>query len=444
MGAKAINLLYVHSSSIGYGAYGTNLAEALKALQVDVYDDLPGRETPEWDRETEHLANTRGLRSGIAEVVCWISTPTHARGWYRNQRPMLSTMWESMTLPESFRETLHEFGTVIVPSVQNVELFSQYHGDVRLCYLGVDPSTWHYTKRTPPGAFFDFLIAGSGPRKGTDLAYKAFLKVFGKNGSWPQDGPIPRLVMKTPRAEDFYHERVQIIGGRISTEAEVALYETAHCYIQPSRGEGFGLMPLQAIAQGCPTILTDAHGHKAYSHLGLGISAKPSQAAYFIYGDAGEWWEPSLDELCDRMKWVYDNWEQATFEAYHNSQNVLSHGFTWEHCAKRFLDIIGDSQPLKNPGEWYAPTLQMFPIVTITDWQCDIAGSHYQFRQGKEYWETADVKRILFEAGLLDPICFRDGESGLLPQQIERYQENSARYENCQLCGQKLHGEVRV
>ena len=37
-----------------------------------------------------------------------------------------------------------------------------------------------------PDNEFVFLTAGSGPRKGNDLAYKAFLTVF---KSWPKDGP---------------------------------------------------------------------------------------------------------------------------------------------------------------------------------------------------------------------------------------------------------------
>lgn len=437
---KALNLLYVHTEKIGYGSLGVNLAREIERQGVTVWDDLPGNPTPRSDLEMEHLSNVRGLSSGIAKTAAWVSTPTHALGWWKGQSPVIFTMWESMTLPESFRETLHEFDTVIVPSQQNLELFAQYHSNVQLCLLGVDPHVWHYKARRPPGVFFDYLIAGSGPRKGTDLAYAAFCRLYGKEHSWPRGGPIPRLVMKTPRGEDFYHERIQIIGGRISKEAEVSLYESAHCYVQPSRGEGFGLMPLQAIAQGLPTVLSNAHGHASYAHLGLGVSCTPSKAAYFIYGDAGEWWEPSLDELCDRMKWVYENWEQATFDAYHNAMNVVSQKFTWDQCAKRFLGIIGDGHlgVLKNPDGFYEPTLQRFEIVTNRDWHCDVAGASYQFIKGKSYYDVADVKRILFESGLLDPVCLNYDGNGLLPDQMERLGKYTATHEHCQLCGQEL------
>ena len=60
-------------------------------------------------------------------------------------------------------------------------------------------------------------------------------------------------------------ERIHLMTGKLTSEEEVALYSMCHVYVQPSRGEGFGLRPLQAIAQGCPTIATNAHGHAAFS-----------------------------------------------------------------------------------------------------------------------------------------------------------------------------------
>src|SRR6266571_789770 len=101
-----LNLLYVHGESIGYGRYGINLAKQLQALGVDVYDHLPAPDD-RGSRDLEHLAHLNtGKRSKVCNVVCWVSVPTHARGWWKGQYPVVSTMWESSHLPESFRETL--------------------------------------------------------------------------------------------------------------------------------------------------------------------------------------------------------------------------------------------------------------------------------------------------------------------------------------------------
>ena len=79
MTSPCISLLYVHSDSIGYGRYGSYLAREIAKQDITVYDHLPGLDA-EQEKATAHL-NT-GHRKGVAKVVAWISTPTHATGWY--------------------------------------------------------------------------------------------------------------------------------------------------------------------------------------------------------------------------------------------------------------------------------------------------------------------------------------------------------------------------
>lgn len=403
-----INLNYVPSESIGYGRLGLNLARGLTSRGVTVYDHMPPPEGVAFDE-----AAAQGRHAGTSSTACWVSVPTHARGWWSTQTPVVFTMWEAMRLPESFRDTLHHFDTVLVPSDQNVELFSDYHPNVKRVLLGVDPVEWHHVERTPPGAFFDFLIGGSGARKGTDLAFAAFLKAFPTTG----DGPIPRLIMKNPKGEPFDHERVMVIKGKLEPADEQALYASAHCYLQPSRGEGFGLQPLQAMAQGLPTILTDAHGHESFAHLGYGIGATPAPSAYFIYGDAGDWWEPDLDELVDQMRWVYDNWGHAVEKARVGAA-VIAQDFTWDNTVDQFLDAVDLSQPF-TPGVWFEPSPLKFRIRTNRNMTLNVAGTNYTFKAGIDYMGLSDVKRVLAEGGHLTSDCIADGD-GLTDEQVAR------------------------
>lgn len=425
-----LNLLHVHGPMIGYGRLGVELDRALRRMGIETFDHMPDP-----DGYYEHFGN----ESRICGTVCWVSTPTHARGWWKGQTPIIFTMWEATELPESFRENLHEFDMVVVPSEHNAELFGRYHERVRCVPLGVDPEVWRYQPRQPPGQFFTFLCAGSGSRKGTDLAYKAFRKVF---KMWPRTGPVPRLVFKSPRGAEFYGERLEVVSGRISAEEEVALYADAHCYLQPSRGEGFGLQPLQAMAQGCPTILTAAHGHAAFAHLGYGLSSTLTDSGYFIYGDAGQWWEPSLDELCERMEYVYHHYDAACERATASAACVAER-FTWARTAQAFVEAVGPERltPYDGPGEWYEPVARLYLTITNRDWACDVAGSHYQFRKGERTWVPADVKRILLEADLLDVACLHiegDEDIGLAPHQVKRLPEYIERHSRCWTCGQPL------
>jgi hypothetical protein len=431
-----LTLLHVKgdgATAIGYGRFGVKLAAAIEAEGVDLYNHLDQPVKP------NHLQEqVEGTRTGLTNVVGWVSTPGHAQGWHKGQYSVLFSMWEAQRLPEAYREHLYAFDLVVVPSEQNVELFSRFHPNVKLAYLGVDPAEWGYVKRTPPDRYFNFLIGGTGARKGTDLAVDAFRKVF---STWPKDDPVPRLVMKNPKGEDFYGDRIEMVTGRLSDDDERALYETAHCYLQPSRGEGFGLQPLQAICQGIPTILTDAHGQASFAKYGYGLSTTNAKSAYFIYGEAGDWWEPNLDELCEYMEYVYNNYEDAEARAAENARLALAE-FTWQNSARQFLDAIGRdrlTQPYSGDGSWFAPERKLYPVRVLKDFAADIAGSKYLWRPGRTFHETADVKRILFEAGLLDPSCVEgDGEdTGLLPVEVARVDSYSAQHSFCHFCGQK-------
>ena len=411
---------YVHSGSIGYGRMGIRLVDALKRAGVEVQE---------------------GLDDGPTNVLCTMGTPPQARSWYEGQHNTILTMFETTRLPESFIEGIDNYDTVLVPSQQNVELFSELHPNVKLVLLGVDP-TWTYRKRTEPDLYFTFLCGGSGPRKGVDLVTRAFNKVF---GDYRGDGPIPRLIMKSPRGAEGFDvgPNIEVVAGKLTNQEELDLYASAHCYLQPSRGEGFGFQPLQAIAQGCPTILTDAHGHASFAHLGYGLSSSLVDAAYFSHGFAGQWWEPDFDELCERMEYVYENYDDAV--AFAEQASAVAHAqFSWENSANMFIDAIGQDRlesPYTGSGEMLEAKLRKYKVVLNKPWTADIAGTKYHFEPGQVYYESADVLRILFDGGMLDPSCL-DNKGGLTESQLERLGAYSASHSHCHACGNLINGGV--
>jgi len=427
-----LNFSYLHSEKIGYGVHGIATHKGLTNIGVDVYDGLA-------DSADLELENKR---AGICKDILFLTLASHVNGWWKGQRAHLFTMYESTEIPESFRETLHNFETVLVPSQACLEMFSRYHDNVKYVPLGVDGERWHYQKRNTDDVFFNFMIAGSGVRKGNDLAHKAFLKVFG-NHKPSVDKPIPRLIMKSPKNEKYEGNNVQVVGGYMPPEDEVALYASAHCYLQPSRGEGWGMQPLQALAQGIPTILTNAHGHVPFAKYGITLSSELVPATYMdIFGNSGEWWEPNFDELCASISEVYENYDEHAARAATNSPLVINE-FTWEKSAQAIVEALGGEERLSEPIElptqkiWFQPDIRRYRVVTLRDWKADIGGTTYFFAKGKEYYELADVKRVMFEAGVLDPICATPDE-GLSSKQLERLEEYSAKFDKCPTCGHKV------
>lgn len=431
---RELTMLWTHADRLGYGRLGIKLAAAVRALGVDIYE----RQGVEGDQHPE-----RDSREKKTHALCTISYPSHLRGWWDGQHKTAFTMFESTRLPEAFTETLHEYDLVLVPSVQNVELFSRFHPNVQLCMLGVDPAEWSYMPRSAPGVYFDFLVGGSGPRKGIDLAVDAFLKGFGGREGIITDGPIPRLTVKAPKAQDIpVHDRIVQLNGFLSPEAERNLYARSHCYVQPSRGEGFGLQPLQAIAQGLPTVLTNAHGHEPFADLGWGVAADMVKVpyGYFSIGEAGEWWEPRLDDLVDRMRYVYDNYDAACGVAATSAVTVAAR-FTWAHTAERFVGCLGDvlTVPYGGSGGWETTTARMFPVRVLRRHVAEMQDGMRIWEPGVDYCETADVQRILMDSGVLDPAVLVGNEPGMVTADVERY---SARHAYCPTCQQRLNSGV--
>ena len=453
------NFLYVHSREIGYGRMGVDLIDAVKRQGVDVFDDLPN---PQNSGAQKFIPHTPG-QSAVCGHVSWLSTPGHYRGHWEGQTRSILTMWESNLLPEPFRESLDCFDTVIVPSEQNLELFSRYHSNVKYVPLGIDPTQWYPSERpTLEEPYFTFFISGGGHRKGSELVIEAFKKVF---DSRTPSGPPPRLFVHSAKASDFpKDERIHLITGKLTDEEEVALYKIAHVYVQPSRGEGFGMRPLQAIAQGCVTIATNAHGHAAYGHLityPLGWTLQETPPQSFHHGPAGSWWEPNFDELCEAMEDAYVNYDEAVKKASLKAM-IAGAVFTWDEAATRYLDAIGRDQlelPDVEPVNWIEPVARRYLVKVNSTRFFEVGGMQYLLEPGKEYWEPADVKRVLFDGGHLDISCLpqnlirdesQDGpdlglehlESGLTPAQLEKLDDYSGAHAYCPTCTQKLNSNM--
>jgi hypothetical protein len=269
--------------------------------------------------------------------------------------------------------------------------------------------------------------------------------VFGGFDSASDGRPTPKLVIKNRTIQgNIRGDRVRQVSGSIPTEDEIALYASAHCYVGMARGEGFGLMPLQAMAQGCPTILTDAHGHAEFAQYGIPVSTHMEKADYFIYGDAGQWWEPDFDEVCEAMWDVYVNYDGHRGRAAHNAP-IVGEQFSWTRCAESVLGVLGDRvhEPDFVPTlPWHEPEVEKYLIISNKDCTYQINGISYRFLPGKRYFDRADIKRLMFENGNLDPVCIDLDETGLLPEQLERLDDYRADHSRCPTCHQRLNTNI--
>lgn len=328
-----------------------------------------------------------------AETVIYMMQPMMVKGWYEGQKRVLMTMWETDELPTPMSELLPNFDVVVVPSEHNREVFAPHHDNVVVVPLGIDTSLWYpRPKKKARKGPFRFMAGGSHwRRKGLDLVLEAFSQIEGDvelHLKCREDiiGGIP--VITDPRIK--LHKEI------MSEEDERNLYWEADCFIAASRGEGWGMMPLQAIAAGIPTILSDTSGHQMFMHLAysvVGTTRVPCDEP--ILYNIGNWDEPNLDELVAAMKKV------MTDKPVVKSAEAAE--YTWDNAARELLKSAKPGKNLKNPLWMLADDITV-KVKALKKIEADIGRHRIKMQKDETQWIPINAKNVLLEAGAIIPV----------------------------------------
>jgi len=166
---------------------------------------------------------------------------------------------------------------------------------------------------------------------------EALLRVFSKIRS---DYPELRLVLVGK--SDYFYERIKaeakslniwqkensnspvIFPGYVPDAQLEILYAEARAYIFPTLYEGFGLPPLEAMANGCPVISSNC-------------SSLPE-----ILGPAALYFSPNKEaEMISQIKFLINNQEKKEELRILGRQQIKK--YNWWECANKTLDIYKQS-----------------------------------------------------------------------------------------------------
>ena len=321
--------------------------------------------------------------------VCVYMNPPHINetrkvGQYR----AAFTMWESDKVPDRFIHCFSKYDQIIAPCQHNADLFSKHHSNVSYVPLGVDTSYWKPIKREA-NSTFRFHAGGSGwQRKGLDILVKAFRQLKLPNAELHiKAAKHAKDTPEDARGDNIYLHRQWMTQNEMRT-----WLNQADCFVAPSRGEGFGLIPLQTIALGIPTIISDTSGQAQFAHLATGVvSGGKSVSKNF----GGTWDEPSVTQLAEVM-----------LDHYHNDQSgkatanaKLATEFSWANATSKLLEVLPVGKLLVDPVE---ENIDMSVMCRVNKtFVADIGKNRLSFDKGQEYAVSEDVFRILSEAGHL-------------------------------------------
>ena len=324
-----------------------------------------------------------------ADVMVNMMQPYQINTFLKGQWRACFTMWESTLLNQRQSDWCNVYDQIIVPCDHNVELFSRYHKNVHKVPLGVDSKIWKPKKRAANPRFRFHAGGSQWLRKGLDIVLEAFIiadidaELHLKPN--PEAHGIPDL-----RLPDnvFMHRKW------FTDEETIEYFHQADCFIAVTRGEGFGLMPLQAMACGIPTILNDSSGQKEFAHLApfvLGHKPAPS-----IYG--GNWDVSDPKELAEAMREMYANHDQYLGWAKAKLPEVRK--WSWASAARKLADTLPVGKKLSVID---SETATLWHHVTLNrTLQCDIADKSYKFVKGVPLRVPEGVLDVVLAAGYVE------------------------------------------
>lgn len=264
----------------------------------------------------------------------------------RSDVRLIYTMFESDKLPEEWPEYLKMADEVLVPSKWCQDVFAQSGVKSTVVPLGYNDRAFGYVDRPIPieaNIPFTFIHYDSfNLRKGWAEVFEAFTKEFST------DEPV-RLILKTAQSAvavpimKSQYPNIDVVTGTLPEAELVDLLRGAHCMLYPSRGEGFGITPLEAMATGLPAIVPNAHGISEYFNSNYMLEVKAPDRCPGLYSrfkgeDVGQMVVCDTDDLRRQMRYAYNN--QAAMKELGQAASEYVKKYTYRITAERLAEII--------------------------------------------------------------------------------------------------------
>lgn len=328
---EAINLYTPNgcNSYTGYGKLELGIAREMQraGVRINVYPD-PYAPT---------------LITGFAE---WLQAPhvRHTRRW-------ILTQSESTRVSPEWVDLLNRNAEAVFVTNEALPEIYRESGVYRPV-IAVGHGVDMHVPATAPGwdgeSRFEWLTYSYGDmRKGAEVALMAFKQLF-------QGDERHHLTIKARDGAGTWIDAVKlgddpqvtVVMGQQSEREWMQMIEKSHCFLFPSRAEGFGLPPREATLAGVPTIATQWLGMADVDCWGLPIRVADMWPAQYDSWQANAegslWAQPDADHLKEQMMWVYGNYEAARKKAVEGGWYIRSEN-RWSDVVANILDHIGRS-----------------------------------------------------------------------------------------------------
>jgi glycosyltransferase involved in cell wall biosynthesis len=217
----------------------------------------------------EHLA-LRALRGARAAGRPVVVTPNHHERWSRRPDPV-------------WRRIYRDADLLVAMTAAEVQLLADVGADPnRIVVTGVGPvlSEEPDTNALPDGELITFL-GQQYMYKGIDIAVAAFERI----ASTRPDAILVLAGPTTPRTERLVsrsarRDRIHV-AGVLNLEQKTGLLAASRALVLPSAQEAFGGVVVEAVAMGCPYVVSDVPQlREVHQAIGFGAVAQRDPAAF--------------------------------------------------------------------------------------------------------------------------------------------------------------------
>jgi glycosyltransferase involved in cell wall biosynthesis len=341
-------------NSLGHGVHFVEFARELKALK------LRGITVEDVDVTQQNELQRAISSSRYDDINIWFWRKHSAMDLVKGVR-VLWTLFESDRVPTQYIQFLQEVADIVwVPSEWGRAVLVNCGFDpnsVDTVPEGVNPYLFNpfaRLQRQTSSSPFRFLAVGKfEERKGYHQLIEAFGAAF-------RNDPSVELILKadhflkSDKAANALQSlltssnlnNVVRITGNLSARQMSELYDVADVFVFPSRGEGWGLPLIEAIASGVPVIstcfggqqefLTEIRGLFLEIEHDLETIADPEFLAIWpgLDRDGGQWAMPKIRSIADNMRFAVAHQSTLSNHAAHASEKIREK-FSWRRAAER-------------------------------------------------------------------------------------------------------------